>query len=119
MAACAVIICPVLPYPPTGGAEKRTLRLLEAMERAGVTPHLVSAEGAGAEGLRERGWHVDVVPEPPHGFRRRARQHAARRPSPYLTGVARRLRDLRAVRPPFVQVEHVMSAYYGAVHPTP
>lgn len=34
----AVVVCPVLPWPATGGAQKRTLRLLETMERAGAAP---------------------------------------------------------------------------------
>jgi glycosyltransferase involved in cell wall biosynthesis len=118
----AVVVCPVVPHPPSGGAEKRTLRLLEAMERAGVTPHLVTADESrpeGAAALRARGWAVDVRPEPAPSRRRRIRQHLERRPSPYLGGVARRLAELRAEHPAFVQVEHVMSAYYGPVLPAP
>ncbi len=118
--ASAVIICPVLPHPPVTGARKRTLRLLEAMAGAGVTPHLVTADAAGAAAapaLRERGWAVDVLDEPPQGLRDRARQHLARRPSPYLRSVARRLRELPAGGPAFVQAEHAMSSYYVQSHP--
>ena len=46
----AVVVCPKLPHPPVGGSDKRTLRLLEAMDRAGVTPHLISSAG-GPDGV--------------------------------------------------------------------
>ena len=117
----AVVICPVVPWPPVDGARKRTLRLLETMEAAGVTPRLVSSgpEGERAEALRTRGWPVDVVPESAPGRRARARQHLARRPSPYGAGIARRLEELRPARPAFVQVEHTIAAYYEDRHPAP
>jgi len=115
----AVVICPVVPWPPVDGARKRSLRLLEAMETAGVTPHLVSSgpEGERAEALRARGWPIDVVPDPAPGLRSRARQHLARRPSPYSAAFARRLDELRPTRPAFVQVEHTLAAYYEDRHP--
>src|SRR5919106_5558473 len=59
--ARAAVICPVLPYPPVGGGHKRTLRLLEAMERAHVTPQIVTTDGSRPDGvaeLRGRGWSV-------------------------------------------------------------
>ena len=113
--ARAAVICPVLPYPPVGGGHKRTLRLLEAMERAGVTPQIVTTDGSrpdGAKELRGRGWGVDVLEPPPVTARARVRQHLARRPSPYLPAVAARVRELVAEGSAFVQVEHTQSAYY-------
>lgn len=117
----AVVICPVLPWPPTGGSAKRTLRLLEAMERAGATPHLVAWDAADpvadAAALRERGWGVELADEQVPSLIARAGQHLARRPSPYLPDVARRLRALRASNAAFVQVEHPMAAYYARAEP--
>ena len=117
----ALVICPVVPYPPISGGQKRTLRLLEAAERAGALPHLLSSPtpgaGPGAEALRERGWRVELLVEPAPSLAARVRQHTARRPSPYLEDVARRLRDERSDPPAFVQAEHVLSAYYEREHP--
>ena len=44
----AIVVCPVLPHPPVSGGQKRTLRLLEAIERAGARPHVLTADGADA-----------------------------------------------------------------------
>jgi glycosyltransferase involved in cell wall biosynthesis len=113
----AIVICPVLPYPEVGGGHKRTMRLLEAMESIGLAPHLLTTDGrdeGGVAVLRSRGWAVDILPEPPATQARRVRQHLARRPSPYLPGVAARLRELMAEGCAFVQVEHTQGAYYQA-----
>ena len=111
----AIVVCPVLPYPPVTGGQKRTLRLLETMERAGARPHVLSADDRSpeaAEALRARGWGVDVVPEPATTARARLAQHVAGRPSPYLHGVAARLERLQAQGAVLVQLEHTQSAYY-------
>jgi polysaccharide biosynthesis protein PslH len=111
----AVVISPVVPYPPMGGGHKRTLRLVEAIERAGGTPHVLTPDAGapgGAEALRERGWGVEVFPEPPGTLAGRARQHLARLPSPYVPEIAARARELAREGCAFVQVEHTQSAYY-------
>lgn len=115
----ATVVCPVLPWPPTGGAQKRTLRLLEAMDRAGVTPHVLTPDASleAAAALRARGWTVEVAAAPPPSLFARIRQHASRRPSPHLADVERRLRASTAAPPAFVQIEHVMAGYYFDVHP--
>lgn len=113
--ARAVAVCPTIPYPPQNGGHKRTLRLLEAMARGGVAPHVLSADAGGelgAEGLRRRGWQVEVLPQPEPSVVQRLAQHANRRPSPYLRGVATRLRDLAREGIAFAQFEHTQSAYY-------
>ncbi len=119
--ARALVICPVLPYPPMSGGQKRTLRLLEAVQRAGAVPHLLCSADidglSGAEDLRARGWHVELLAESRSSAAARVRQHAARRPSPYLGNLAARLRELRDDPPAFVQAEHVLSAYYERDHP--
>lgn len=108
----ALVVSPLLPYPPWSGGQKRTLRLLEAMERAGVRPHLLTADDAPPEHvavLRERGWEVELTPFTPR-LRDRVAQHLARRPSPYLAPVAERLTP--PPPPAFIQLEHTISAYY-------
>jgi glycosyltransferase involved in cell wall biosynthesis len=118
----AIVVCPVLPYPPVTGGQTRTLRLLEAVERAGARPHVLSADDGSvdaAETLRARGWAVDVVPEPPPTVRDRLAQHLAPRPSPYLHGVASRLERLQAEGAALVQLEHTQSAYYPVVPSIP
>jgi glycosyltransferase involved in cell wall biosynthesis len=115
--AMAVVVCPVVPHPPQTGGQKRTLRLLEAISRAGATPHIVTAD-QGAEAQREaleaRGWCLHATIERPPSLRSRARQHLARHPSPYWTGVSSRLRALTEQRPAWVQLEHGNSARYIA-----
>jgi glycosyltransferase involved in cell wall biosynthesis len=110
----AVIVTSVLPLPATSGGHKRTLRLIEAAERAGAVPHLLTTdagEPAAAEELRARDWIVEQLDEPAADLASRLRQHVERRPSPYLHSVARRLRDL-APQSAFVQIEHTQNAYY-------
>jgi glycosyltransferase involved in cell wall biosynthesis len=119
----AIVICPVVPYPEVGGGHKRTMRLLEAIEAAGLTPHLLTTDGRDPDGvaaLRSRGWVVDVLTEPPSTLARRALQHLRRFPSPYLPAVAARIRELVAEGCAFVQAEHTQSAYYAsAIGATP
>ncbi|MEO8690526.1 MAG: glycosyltransferase family 4 protein [Solirubrobacteraceae bacterium] len=111
----AIVVCPVLPHPPVTGGQKRTLRLLEALERAGARPYVLSADDGSpeaAETLRARGWVVDVVPEPPPTARSRLTQHLGAHPTPYLYGVAARLERLQDEGAALVQLEHTQSAYY-------
>jgi glycosyltransferase involved in cell wall biosynthesis len=114
----AVVISPLLPEPPVTGGQKRTLRLLEAMERSGLTPHILTADLGATERLRERGWVVEVLPEPPPDLFDRARQHLARLPSPYLRGVGARFAQL-APTAALVQFEHTQSAYYAVPEGVP
>jgi hypothetical protein len=103
-----------MPHPPTSGGHKRTLRLMEAIARAGATPHLLTVDGGqpgAADELRARDWRVDVAVEVPPSFGSRVRQHAARRPGQYHSSVDRRLREL-AQDAAFVQFEHPLNAYY-------
>lgn len=88
--------------------------MIEAIARAGGTPHLLTSdpgEPGAAEVLRERGWIVEQLEEPTPSPLSRLRQHLARRPSPYLHRVARRLGEL-APESAFVQIEHTQNAYY-------
>jgi polysaccharide biosynthesis protein PslH len=109
-----VVVSAVLPYPPASGGHKRTLRLIEAVARAGGVPHLLTTDGGepgAAEELRARGWVVELLQEAPQSPTARLRQHIERRPSPYLRTVAARLSEL-APQSAFVQFEHAQSAYY-------
>ena len=110
----AVVVCPRLPWPPVTGGQKRTLRLLEAAERAGAHPHLLTTDYVpeAALALEERGWAVELLEPPTSTALARPRQLLARRPSPFLPAIAARVRELGALRPAFVQLEHTQSAYY-------
>jgi glycosyltransferase involved in cell wall biosynthesis len=111
------VICLVLPEPTIDGARKRTRRLLDAMERAGVRPHIVTVDARpeAAEALRALGWRVDCVPDAAPTLAARARQFRARRPGLYNEALAGHVRSLAADPPAFVQVEHALAAGY----PTP
>jgi polysaccharide biosynthesis protein PslH len=111
-----VAVCPLVPWPPADGGRKRTLRLLEAAERVGLVPHILTADGAnpeGAEALRGRGWTVELLEPPPGDPRARLRQQLRRLPSPYQPRLEARLRELVAEAPTLVQIEHTQSAYYA------
>ncbi len=111
-----------MPFPATSGAQKRTLRLLEAMQSAGVTPHLLTFDGdpeGASPALRERGWAVEALSPPTPTIAQRAHQHLARRPGPYLPAARERLEALRPSSPAFVQVEHAIAAGYRPHHPSP
>jgi glycosyltransferase involved in cell wall biosynthesis len=111
-----VAVCPVVPWPPADGGRKRTMRLLEAAERVGLTPHVLTSDHAnekGSEVLRERGWTVELLDPPPADLRARLKQQAERLPSPYQPRVEARLRRLTAAAPTLVLVEHTQSAYYA------
>jgi polysaccharide biosynthesis protein PslH len=114
------VISLVLPEPTIDGARKRTRRLLEAMERAGVRPHVVTADERfeAAEALRGLGWRVDAIPEATPTFADRVRQLRARRPSSYHAALAEHMRSLAADPPAFVQVEHALAAGYPTPNPS-
>jgi glycosyltransferase involved in cell wall biosynthesis len=118
-----VAVCPVVPWPPADGGRKRTMRLLEAAERVGLVPHILTADQANRDGpevLRERGWTVEVLDPPPSDLRARLKQQYERLPSPYQPAVELRLRELSAASPTLVLIEHTQSAYYaGALAGTP
>ena len=116
----ATVLCPRPPWPMTYGSAKRTYRLLEAMELAGVRPHLISQEGSEetVRAITGRGWGFDVAREEVPSLAARTRQHLVRRPSPYVADVARLLRERREPGLAFVQVEHAMSSYYADAHPS-
>ena len=111
-----VVVCPVVPEPPVTGGRKRTLRLLEAIAAQGGEPHLLTADDTGGDvaAIRARGWTIEVLPEAEPDRAARLAQHLARRPSPYLHGVARRLAELVDDGVAAVHLERTQSAYYEA-----
>ena len=116
MRPTAVVVSAVVPYPPIGGGEKRTLRLLEAIERCGANPYLISTgrpQDGAKTALRELGVELELVPVSPATIPGRLEQHLRRRPSPYAPVLDSRLAALVAERrPAFVQFEHTQNAYY-------
>jgi polysaccharide biosynthesis protein PslH len=106
-----------------GGGYKRTLRTLEAMQRAGVRPHLLTTdpgEPGAVDVLRRRGFEVEVLPVAPATFASRADQKLRRLPSPHLSAVDERLRELVAEGVAFVQFDSTQSGYYfDAIAGTP
>jgi glycosyltransferase involved in cell wall biosynthesis len=114
----AVVVCSHFPFPITSGGRKRTVRLLETMERAGVRPHIVTHDRIieGHAEARERGWEFDLVPLPVGTVGNRLRQHARSEAAPHSSAMARHLRGL-AGRAAFVQLEEIASAQY--VHAAP
>jgi glycosyltransferase involved in cell wall biosynthesis len=109
----AVAVCSRSPFPTTSGGRKRTLRLLEAMERAGATPHLLTLEAAEGrhEPSLERGWAHEVFPPPATTVRSRLRQHLRQEEMPLSAPLRARLREL-APTSAFVQLEEIDAAQY-------
>ena len=110
----AVFVCPIIPAPDSGG-QKRTLRLLEAAERAGARPLVLSNDATRAQeaqALRGRGWEVEVIDQREGGLARRAGQHARGLPSPHSPRLAARLEQTVREGAAFVQLEHTQSAPY-------
>jgi glycosyltransferase involved in cell wall biosynthesis len=110
----AVVVCPLLPFPPESGGHKRTLRLLEAIQRAGAAPHLLTTDPRpeAAAAARDRDWSVDAVAEPRPTLASRTRQHVRRLPTPLVPALARRLSAMASGGCAFVQLEHAQSASY-------
>jgi glycosyltransferase involved in cell wall biosynthesis len=114
----AVVVCSHSPFPITSGGRKRTVRLLEAIQRAGATPHLLTHDavpGSEAE-ARNRGWGYDVIPPPTDTVRSRLRQHARGEAARHSRRMTRRLQEL-LVDAAFVQFEEINAAQY--VHAVP
>jgi polysaccharide biosynthesis protein PslH len=96
----AVVACPSLPLPPISGGRKRALRLIEAIDRAGATPHLLAHAGTEEQiaALRERGWEAEVHPHATAGtigkLRGRLRQDLVGEPEPHQPALAARIAEL-------------------------
>lgn len=110
----AVVVCSILPLPARSGGQLRTLRVLEAAERAGAHPHLISTDSVDPEGtelLRERGWSIDPFAQARVPARMRARRHLGGRIAGEHPQV-RRLVGRLAPESALVQAEHTANASY-------
>src|SRR5579863_6205519 len=108
----SVLVVTRYPIPADAGGPKRTLRLIEAIQRAGGRPYILTEEPVDADSLeegRQRGWTVEVLPE--QGYRmRRVIQVLRRWGSPCNPQLRRRVREL-APSASFAQFEEI---YYSA-----
>lgn len=96
----AVVACPSLPLPPISGGRKRALRLIEAIARAGATPHLLAHAGTPEQiaEIRALGWDAEVFPHaspsPIGKLAGRLRQDLVGEPEPHHAALAVRLDEL-------------------------
>ncbi len=114
----ALVVTTNFPLPVTSGGRKRNVRLLEAMERAGARPHLLSLDPnpVGASEARMRGWTVELLPAPRPTLSNRFRQHLYR--DPVLTSVSLLSRiTALAGRSAFVELEEIRSVQYARAVP--
>jgi glycosyltransferase involved in cell wall biosynthesis len=107
-----LVIAPKFPYPPISGGVKRTLRLLEALDRAGGQVSVLTPDrppDQHAQALRRRGWSIESA----HRSDRRATlvQHVRREPIHAETDLIARARRM-APGATFLQLEH---PHLGAV----
>ncbi|MBO9534603.1 MAG: glycosyltransferase [Solirubrobacteraceae bacterium] len=99
------------------GGRKRTLRLVEALDRAGAVPHVLALAGEPEQiaAMRERGWKAEVHPHPPAGSARkliqRARQDVVGEPEPHHRVMASRIAAL-APGAAIVQLEEAWLEQY-------
>jgi polysaccharide biosynthesis protein PslH len=105
----AVVVGPHFPYPPTSGGVKRTLRILEAIERAGAHVHFLTferADPAAVSALSARGWHMQVIPDDLDRPSDRLHQHIHRLATRHSHRLAAAIRTTCASGPTaFLQVE--------------
>jgi len=107
--ATALVVAADVPFPVVSGGRKRMVRLLEAMERAGATPHLLVANGSAGgpddPELARRGWSAESFPRD-RGVRARLEMHARGWSAPPSPALERRLGELLDSAS-FVQLEEV------------
>jgi polysaccharide biosynthesis protein PslH len=119
MAQTAVILCSWFPFPVTSGNRKRAVRLAEAIERAGATPLILSAERPPPDGIEEleaRGWRHAAATG--NGGRRMSRveQHVRGLPFAEPPTLGPELRRL-AAEAAFVQLEEYRVFQYARFVP--
>jgi glycosyltransferase involved in cell wall biosynthesis len=115
----AVMVASNFPLPETSGGRKRTIRLLSAMARAGLTPVLLTSEPIGTVQRRafaDRGWVAESHPGSSESAAPRLHQHTRRLPIRLSRGLARRLQAL-APGAAFVQFEEIWAMSYAVAEP--
>jgi glycosyltransferase involved in cell wall biosynthesis len=119
----AAIVCPRYPYPAVAGGIKRSLRLAECMDRAGLrvvvfTDDYPSPEAV--EVLNRRGWDTHVARVDSSPLLRRVQQHVLRLPGPRSGALAHELTDTVRRRGALIQLEGVVAASHLSLPlPTP
>jgi polysaccharide biosynthesis protein PslH len=111
----ALVVGPNFPYPPTSGGVKRTLRLLEAIERAGAEVHYFTAAAAEATAVRalsDRGWQIHLVSNDLAALPNRFHQHVRLRPGPWSRSLATEIQRYCTPGSAFLQAEHVQYEGY-------
>jgi glycosyltransferase involved in cell wall biosynthesis len=109
-----MLICAHFPLPETTGGRKRTARLIQAIQRAGLAPVVLTDAKVTEEGLHEaraRGWRVEAFPAPPWTVGARLTRQLRREPAPTSNQLVARLR-LVARDAVFVQAEEMWAAHY-------
>jgi len=108
----AALVCPRFPYPPVSGGVKRTLRLAECMQRAGLRPTLLTDDTPDERAVRalaQRGLESQLATERRSRLARRAQQHMLRLPGPRSGSLLRSAREI-AAGGGLVQLEGVVAA---------
>jgi polysaccharide biosynthesis protein PslH len=107
----------------TTGGRKRSLRLLEALERAGARPHILIPMRLGPEDKASarteaelRGWPLEDLPYPPDSANSRIRQHARQEMNRHSALLVRRLREL-AQAAALTQFEEIGAMQYVTAAP--
>jgi len=111
----AIVLGPQFPYPPDSGAVKRTLRILEAVERAGAEVHYFTTDPGGTEAARamtDRGWSIHVIPDELNGLRTRLDVHLRLQAGRQSRRLAETVRRFVGPRSAFVQAEQIFMEGY-------
>jgi glycosyltransferase involved in cell wall biosynthesis len=120
----AVMVTAYFPFPETSGGRKRAARLATAVQRAGVTPVLLTTDPIdddARQAAKQRGWVAERHPPSNGSAAARLHRHARRLPVAISRDLALRLR-LLARDAAFVQFEEIWALPYfvsGATWDTP
>jgi polysaccharide biosynthesis protein PslH len=110
-----VIVTAYFPFPETSGGRKRAARLATAIERAGVTPVLLTTDPIdhpeARQAVAERGWIAECHPQSDSSTAARVHRHIRRMPVSISRNLALRLR-LLAHDAAFVQFEEIWALPY-------
>lgn len=110
-----IVVALTFPFPADSGGTKRTLRLLEAADRAGLEVRLFTPDQPAPEAeqaLVERGWEVHVVADDVTGARARAEMHIRLQAGRRSRRLAAAVRAAVGPATAFVQAEHAVTATY-------
>jgi glycosyltransferase involved in cell wall biosynthesis len=109
----ATVVCPRFPYPPIGGGVKRSLRLLECIERAGLRVRVLTDDRPlpeAIDALAQRGWSTHVARDMRYPTATRAQQHLLRLPGPRSADLASELKRATKPKDAMVQLEGPVAA---------